>query len=111
MTKRIRRRFTGSDKTQVVKRHLVDKVAVSDLCEELGLQPTQFNQWQKQLFQNGTRAFKSTGKTGSDTMLADLEVKLTRRNAIVSELLEGCLGCCLQKTEHRERLAGSRGRQ
>ena len=97
MSKQIRRRFTGSEKTEAVKRHLVDKIAVSDLCEELGLQPTQFHQWQKQLFENGARAFDTAGKNGSETRIADLEAKLTRRNTIVAELLEGCLGCCLQK--------------
>jgi len=33
----------------ILRRHLLDKVAVSDLCEELGLQPTVFYRWQKEL--------------------------------------------------------------
>jgi len=31
---------------------------VSDLCEELGLQPTVFYRWQKELFENGAAAFQ-----------------------------------------------------
>ena len=97
MAKRTRRRFTGIEKTQALKRHLVDKIAVSDLCAELGLQPSQFYQWQKQLFENGARAFENSGKPGAKCLLAVLEAKLTRRDAMIAELLDGCLGCCLQK--------------
>lgn len=39
-----RRHFTASQKAAIVKRHLVDGVAVSDLCDELQIQPTQFYQ-------------------------------------------------------------------
>ena len=34
---RSRRTFTAQEKAAVVKRYLVDKTPVSDLCEELGL--------------------------------------------------------------------------
>ena len=37
-------------------RHLVDKVPVSELCEELGLRPTVFYRWQKELFEGGGQA-------------------------------------------------------
>ena len=51
MSKRTRRQFTGQQKVEVVKRHLIDGVAVSQLCEEYQIQPTQFYLWQKQLFE------------------------------------------------------------
>jgi transposase-like protein len=35
-------------------------VPVSDLCEELGLQPTVFYRWQKEFFENGAAAFQTT---------------------------------------------------
>jgi len=34
-----RRHFTGAEKVAILKGHLVDKVAISDLCDELGLYP------------------------------------------------------------------------
>ena len=49
---RQRRRFTSEEKAAIVRRHLVDKVPLSDLCDELGLHPTQIYTWQKQLFEN-----------------------------------------------------------
>ncbi|MFL6310484.1 MAG: hypothetical protein ACJ71W_00125 [Terriglobales bacterium] len=33
-------------------------VPVSELCEELGLRPTVFYRWQKELFENGAAAWK-----------------------------------------------------
>ena len=35
---------------------------VSDLCEELGLQPTVFYRWQKVFFENGAAAFQGKGR-------------------------------------------------
>jgi transposase-like protein len=36
---------------------LVEGVPISDLCDELGLQPTVFYRWQKEFFENGAAAF------------------------------------------------------
>jgi Transposase len=42
-----RKHFTPEEKVAILRRHLVDKVPVSELCEELGLRPTMFYRWQK----------------------------------------------------------------
>ena len=42
-----RKHYSGGDKVAILKRHLLDKVPASDLCEEYGLQPTVFYRWQK----------------------------------------------------------------
>ena len=54
-----RKHFTPEEKVAILRRHLVDKVPVSELCEELGLRPTVFYRWQKELFENGAGAFQS----------------------------------------------------
>ena len=36
-----RRHFTGAEKVAILKRHLLDKVPISDLCDELQLFPNQ----------------------------------------------------------------------
>ena len=54
-----RKHFTPEEKVAILRRHLVDKVPVSELCEELGLRPTMFYRWQKELFENGAAAFQS----------------------------------------------------
>ncbi len=38
--KKTRRSFSSSEKAAIVKRHLVERVPVSDLCDEYQLQPT-----------------------------------------------------------------------
>jgi len=55
-----RKHYIAEEKVAVLGRHLLDKVPVSDLCEELGLRPTVFYRWQKEFFENGAAAFQST---------------------------------------------------
>ena len=47
-----RRRFTTEQKTAILKRYLVDKVPMSDLCDEYGIKPNQIYTWQKILVDN-----------------------------------------------------------
>ena len=56
-----RKHYTAEEKVAILRRHLLDKVPVSDLCEELGLQPTVFYRWQKEFFENGAAAFQTHG--------------------------------------------------
>ena len=92
MSKKERRRIDGIQKLAMVKRHLVDKVPVSDLCDEYQIQPTQFYQWQKQLFEQGASVFeRRNGKPRvdtRDTKIAKLEAKLVKKNEVVAELLQ-----------------------
>ena len=93
MSDKQRRRFSGEEKVSAVKRHLVDNIPVSDLCDELGLLPTQFYQWQKQLFEQGVAAFDKSGGNSnvSAGRIAALEGVLARRNAALAELVEQVL--------------------
>ena len=54
-----RKHFTPEEKVAILRRHLLDKAPVSELCEELGLRPTVFYRWQKELFENGAAAFQA----------------------------------------------------
>src|SRR6202030_4486714 len=54
-----RKHYTSEEKVAILRRHLLDKVPVSDLCEELRLQPTDFYRWQKEFFENGAAAFQT----------------------------------------------------
>ena len=59
--KKERKHYTAEEKVAILRRHLLDKVPVSDLCEELGLRPTVFYRWQKEFFENGAAAFQAEG--------------------------------------------------
>ena len=88
-----RRHFTGAEKVAILKRHLVDKVPISDLCDELGLYPNLVYGWLKEFFDNGHRAFENgrKAKTVDDANKAkiqQLEAKLTRKNEVMAELME-----------------------
>ncbi|MFZ3264709.1 MAG: integrase core domain-containing protein [Terriglobales bacterium] len=54
-----RKHYTAEEKVAILRRHLLEKVPVSDLCEELALQPTVFYRWQKEFFENGAAAFQT----------------------------------------------------
>jgi transposase-like protein len=53
-----RKHFSPEEKASILGRHLLNKVPVSTICEEAGIQPSLFYQWQKQFFQNGAAAFQ-----------------------------------------------------
>ena len=92
MTKQ-RRHFAGTEKVAILKRHLLDKVPVSDLCDELHLYPNQFYAWLKEFFENGHAAFDNGRKAravedAQQTKIQQLEAKLTRKNEVLAELME-----------------------
>jgi len=53
--------LTGAEKLAILRRWLVDKVPVSDLCDEHKLQPSQLYSWQAQLFEHGAGVFERKG--------------------------------------------------
>jgi len=91
MSRKDRTNYSAEQKVAIIRRHLVDQVPVSELCDEYHLQPTVFYRWQKELFENGAAAFaKSQPKnnTGLENKIALLEKKLANKNEVVSELME-----------------------
>ena len=94
MSRQPRRHFTPQEKLAVLRRHLLEHVPVSDLCDQYGIQPTLFYLWQKTFFENGTAAFTAHDKrrkTDTDTKdrkIADLEARLQRKHEVLSELME-----------------------
>lgn len=90
---RQRRHFTDSEKVALLKRHLVDKVPVSDLCDELDIYPNQFYDWLKKFFENGHLAFANGRKAkavedAQQARIEQLQAKLTRKNEVMAELME-----------------------
>jgi transposase len=85
-----RRNYSATEKVAILKRHLVDKVPVSQICEEQQLQPSLFYIWQKQFFENGTAAFESPRPAADprDQKIASLEAKLQRKDTVLGELME-----------------------
>ena len=88
---RSRKHFTAEQKIAILRRRLLDQVAISDLCDEYGIQPSAFYRWQQQLFENGAAAFGPPAKGATNALqhkIAALEERLTRKHEVLSELLE-----------------------
>jgi transposase-like protein len=96
VSKKTRRSFTADQKAAIVRRHLVDKVPVSNLCDEYGIQPSMFYNWQKVLVDNAARAFdterRERGRPSREAELeqriAQLEAKLAKKDGIIAEISE-----------------------
>ncbi len=89
-----RRHFGTDQKATILKRYLVDKVPLSDLCDEYGIKPNQIYAWQKILFDNLEAAFHPVAKRAANKLsvqeekIARLENKLQQKNEVISELME-----------------------
>ena len=85
-----RKHYTAEEKVAILRRHLLDKVPVSDLCEELGLQPTVFYRWQKEFFENGAAAFqpkRPRNHSADQERVAYLEKKIQTKDEVLAELM------------------------
>ena len=93
MDKQPRRHFSGAEKVAILKRHLLEKVSIADLCDELQLYPNQVHAWLKEFFENGHAAFDNGRKSkavedAQQNKIEQLEAKLTRKNEVMAELME-----------------------
>jgi transposase len=88
-----RRHLSPPEKIAALKRHLLENVPVSTLCDELGIAPTLFYRWQKELFENGHTLFEN-GRAAKaldnakDEKIQKLEAKLQKKNEVMAELME-----------------------
>ncbi len=78
-----RRHFSADEKVKILRRHLIEHESVSDICNQLNLQPTVFYTRLKQFFENGAAAFEKTRINAVDVdkrRIAELEAKIQRKN-------------------------------
>jgi transposase-like protein len=88
--RKARKHYTAAEKVAILRRHLVEKEAVSAICEELELQPTVFYRWQKELFENGAAAFETKGpvrRPVEQERIARLERKIQTKDEVLAELM------------------------
>ena len=90
--KKQRKHYSPEEKVSILRRHLVEGVPISDLCDELGLQPTVFYRWQKELFENGAAAFQSQERPHRQVeekqkRIEFLEKKVQTKDEVLAELM------------------------
>lgn len=93
MPRKKRRQFSPEEKSAILRRHLADKVPISDLCDEYKIQPSLFYQWQRQLLDNAARALEPKRKadrreTRLESKVEVLEAKLRRKDQVIAEISE-----------------------
>ena len=90
---RKRRSFSAADKAAAVRRHLVDKIPVSQIADQMQVQPTLIHNWINAVMSQAERAFETpraakADQSKSDRRLNDLREKLITKNEVIAELME-----------------------
>jgi transposase-like protein len=94
MSRKSRKHFPPEEKIAQLRRHLIEKVPVSQICEELEIRVAVFYGWLRQLFERGAAAFQHTDRQQErqaavkDHQIAQLQQKLQKKNEVVAELME-----------------------
>ena len=91
MTKSKKKYHTPEQKVAILKKHLVEGVPLSDICDQYGLHPSVFYRWQKAFFEKGHLAFESSTDSSTNKLerkVSKLEQNLTQKNEVLSELME-----------------------
>jgi transposase len=91
MSRKPRKHYTPTEKVAILREHLLEGKAVSEVCERHGLQPTVLYAWQKQFFENGATAFERRNKRAEeakDRAIIALQEKLAKKNEVIAELME-----------------------
>ena len=88
--KKQRKNYTAEEKVAILRRHFLEKVPISDLCEEHGLHPTMFYRWQKDFFENGAVALQPKNRPDHQAereRIEYLEKKIQRKDEVLAELM------------------------
>lgn len=91
--KRTRRTFTSKEKTTLLKEHFIKGKEISKICEENDIEPRLFYKWREDFFTLSEDVFDNKPKTSPkinklEERVKELDEKLTKKNEVVSELME-----------------------
>src|SRR5262249_3657196 len=84
--KKQRKHYRPEEKVAILRRHLLEKEPIS----KLGLQPTVFYRWQKELLENGAAAFeqkKPSNHSADQERIRYLEKKIQAKDEVLAELM------------------------
>ena len=90
--KRKRRYYTPEQKAALLQRHIVDKVPISEICNEEKLQPSVFYGWLKTLLGNAHLALASPRGSSPEKKLQKkveaLEERIKKKDEVIAEISE-----------------------
>jgi transposase-like protein len=87
--KQERRSWSAEEKTRVLRRHLIEKIPISKVCDEEKVSPSMYHRWQEQLFQNAALALegKRTERHPEQQKIEKLEQKIRQKDEVLAELM------------------------
>lgn len=91
MPRRARRSFSAEERAALLRRHHVDKIPISKVCEEADIQPSLFYYWQKQLFENAATALQPSVAPvvrELEKKVEALEARVARKDAVIAQVTE-----------------------
>ena len=93
MTRKKRRSFSDTQKADAVRRHLKDGVPVSQIANDLDVQPTMIHNWINTALAQLERLFGSPRSAKAEaskqeTTIQQLREKLDSKNEVIAELME-----------------------
>lgn len=93
MSTSTRRHHTPQQKAELLKKHHLGKVPISDLCDQNQLQPSVFYHWQRQLFERAPSVFTdakgpSRREQELEHKISLLEAKLAKKDHVIAQLSE-----------------------
>ena len=86
-----KKRFTNSQKVEILREHLENNKTVSELAEHYEIQPSQIYQWKKQLFEGALETFSGSHKKRKKKESKEtqrLKEKLREKESIIAEIVE-----------------------
>lgn len=90
MSKRQRRYYSAKEKMAALRKHFVEGVPVSDICDEMEIQPKLFYDWQQVLFSSEEQVFHrkpEDGKTRHAREVTKLEARLRKKDEVLAEVM------------------------
>lgn len=92
MSSKKHRQHSPALKINIVRRHLVDNVPVSTLCEEYKVRPSLFYKWQKEVFEQAIKGYSAQqlpAQMSKDrAIIKRLEARLVQKNEVLAELMQ-----------------------
>jgi transposase-like protein len=86
-----RRSFSAEQRAAILKKHHLDKIPVSKICEEEDIQPSLFYYWQKVLFENAVAALQPSDAPRIKELEKEndaLKARLAKKDEVIAEISE-----------------------
>jgi transposase len=87
--KKERRHWSAEEKVKLLRRHLIENIPISKICDEAQLAPSLYHRWQEQLFHNAALALQSKRPERSQDQqrIEKLEHKIRQKDEVLAELM------------------------